>query len=145
MGSIQQPLPASQPARQAAVVAVLCSQWPTVMLTLMCALQELQQQLEHEAASARSERKKRENAERMCRQAVEDKVCCRRACHACERSNTWVKGLEKQPATTCWTNASTMNIVAYKHKHCNGPAQSLQWGNQHGAANEYRSIVFDRG
>ena len=57
------------------------------MLILVCGLQELQHQMENEAASARSERKKRENAERMCRQAVEDKVCC-----ACEHSNTWVKG-----------------------------------------------------
>ncbi|KAL3162397.1 hypothetical protein ABBQ32_010071 [Trebouxia sp. C0010 RCD-2024] len=35
--------------------------------------QELQNQLEQEAATARSERKKRENAERMCRQAAQDK------------------------------------------------------------------------
>ena len=46
------------------------------MLILVCGLQELQHQMEHEAASARSERKKRENAERMGRQAVEDKVRC---------------------------------------------------------------------
>ena len=46
------------------------------MLIPVCGLQELQHQMEHEATSARSERKKRENAERMCRQAVEDKVCC---------------------------------------------------------------------
>ena len=37
-------------------------------------LQELQLQVEQEASSAKLERKKRETAERLCRQAVEDKV-----------------------------------------------------------------------
>lgn len=37
-------------------------------------MQELQHQVEQEAASARTERKKKENAERLCRQALEDKV-----------------------------------------------------------------------
>ena len=43
-------------------------------ICLLCALQELQNQMEQEAATARAERKKRENAERMCRQASQDKV-----------------------------------------------------------------------
>ena len=75
MVSIQQPLPASQPASCSSCAV---QPLPSGILILVCALQELQHQVEHEAASARSERKKRENAERMCKQAVEDKVCCKR-------------------------------------------------------------------
>lgn len=58
----------------------------TSPLTPCCVrMQELQNQLEQEAATARSERKKRENAERMCRQAAQDKVCSNHTpcAHAC--------------------------------------------------------------
>ena len=37
-------------------------------------VQELQGQIEQEASTTRSERKKRETAERLCKKAVEDKV-----------------------------------------------------------------------
>ena len=45
-------------------------------------LQELQHHVEHEASSAKTERKKRETAERLCRQAVEDKVRCSATKHS---------------------------------------------------------------
>lgn len=51
-----------------------CDQAIQVRHASLNGMQELQQQVEGEAASARSERKKRENAERICKQAVEDKV-----------------------------------------------------------------------
>lgn len=37
-------------------------------------LQELQSQVEQEAMTARTERKKRDTAERLCKKAIEDKV-----------------------------------------------------------------------
>ena len=59
-----------QPSKQASQRPQLTKGFQPYLLVL----QELQVQVEQKASSAKAERKKRENAERLCKQAVEDKV-----------------------------------------------------------------------